>query len=434
MPDRVVSQATWRHGVTPYQWLVLLVAWLGWVFDSMDAMIYALVLHPALHELLQAASGGAMVSDADIGWYGGLIFSIFLIGWAIGGVMFGVMADYFGRTKTLIVTILIYAVFTGLAALSQDWWHLAVYRFLTALGIGGEWAAGASLVAEVWPEDKRAKAAGILQSAWAAGFFLASAFYLFLRDYSWRVLFVVGVLPALVALLVRLWVKEPERWVEAHSQELQSGAIRRVKLLELFKGDLLRPTCVGASLAFVAVFGLWGATNWTPTLIRALPDMQGLQAAEIKSYVVYATMMLNVGALIGYFSFGPLADRFGRRPIFALMCAGSLLMVPITFSVPHAYVHVLILLPLLGFFNNGIFSGFPIYLPELYPTRIRATGAGFCFNAGRVLAAVGPFLTGVLVTELGSFGSAASAVALIYLVGLAILPFAPETRGRPLPD
>lgn len=427
-------QVSWHHGVTPYQWRVLLVAWLGWVFDSMDAMIYALVLHPALHDLLQGASGGAPVSDGEIGWYGGIIFSIFLIGWAVGGVLFGMAADYVGRTKTLIATILVYAVFTGLAALSQDWWHLAIYRFLTALGIGGEWAAGASLVAEVWPEEKRAKAAGVLQSAWAVGFFFAAACYLLLQDHSWRVLFLVGVVPALVALLVRLWVKEPERWVKAHTQELQSGMVRRVKLLELFEGDLRRPTWVGSSLAFVAVFGLWGATNWTPTLIRALPDMQGLQAAELKRYVVYATMLLNVGALVGYLSFGPLADRFGRRPIFALMCAGSFVMVPVVFLTPHAYAHILFLLPLLGFFNNGIFSGFPIYLPELYPTRIRATGSGFCFNAGRVLASAGPFLTGFLVAALGSFGRAASAVALIYLVGLAVLPFAPETRGKPLPD
>lgn len=425
---------SWREGVTPYQWRVLIAAWLGWVFDSMDSMIYALVLHPALHDLLQPNSGGAAVSDGAIGWYGGIIFSIFLVGWAIGGVLFGVAADHFGRTRTLVVTILIYALFTGLAALSQDWWHLAIYRFLTALGIGGEWAAGAALVAEVWPEEKRAKAAGILQSAWAVGFFLAAAWYLLLQDYSWRVLFVVGILPALAAVLVRLWVKEPDRWVNARAQERQSGADRHPKIPELFQGRLRRATWVGSALAFVAVFGLWGATNWTPTLVRALPDMAGLPEAQLKRAVFYATMALNLGALAGYLSFGPLADRFGRRPAFALMCAGSLVMVPVTFLAPHAYVHVLLLLPLLGFFNNGIFSGFPIYLPELYPTRLRATGAGFCFNAGRVLASLGPFVTGFLVTALGSFGRAASAVALIYLVGLAILPFAPETRGTPLPE
>ncbi len=410
------------------------MAWLGWVFDSMDATIYAIVLHPALHDLLHAGPGGAPVSDGDIGKYGGIIFSIFLIGWAIGGVLFGVAADYFGRTKTLIITILVYAVFTGLAALSETWWHLALYRFLTALGVGGEWAAGAAIVAEVWPEEKRAKAAGILQSAWAVGFFLAAAFNLLLRGYGWRVLFVVGVAPALVALLVRLWVKEPERWVKAHAQEIQSGSLRGVKLPELFRGDLLRPTLVGSGLAFAAVFGLWGATNWTATLVRRLPDMKGLDAATVATNVSYAIMWLNAGALAGYLCFGPLADRFGRRPVFALMCVGSLVVLPVIFLVPRPYEQVLLLLPLLGFFNNGIFSGFPIYLPELYPTRIRATGAGFCFNAGRVLAAVGPFLTGYLEQSLGSLGRAASAIALIYLVGLAILPFAPETRGKPLPD
>lgn len=429
-----MNQTSWHHGVTRYQWLVLLVAWLGWVFDSMDATIYAIVLHPALEELLRTSVADGPVSHEVIGWYGGLIFSIFLIGWAVGGVLFGIVADYFGRTKTLIITILVYSLFTGLAALSDTWWHLAIYRFVTALGIGGEWAAGAVIVAEVWPEEKRAKAAGILQSAWAAGFFLAATFNLLLRGYGWRILFVMGILPAVVALMVRLWVKESERWVKSRAQELLSGAGRRVKLLDLFQGNLRRPTLVGSLLAFVAVFGLWGATNWVPTLVRELPDLQGLDRAVQSAYVSYAIMALNLGALVGYFCFGPLADRFGRRPIFALMCAGSLVMLPITFLTPLAYAQVLLLLPVLGFFNNGIFSGFPIYLPELYPTSLRATGAGLCFNAGRILASTGPFLTGFLVTSLGSFGRAASTVALIYLVGLAVLPFAPETRGQPLPD
>ena len=428
-----MPRTSWRHGVSRYQWLVLLVAWLGWVFDSMDATIYAIVLHPALHDLLKT-SPLAQVSSEVIGWYGGIIFSIFLIGWAIGGIAFGMIADYIGRTKTLILTILIYAVFTGMAALSETWWQLALYRFLTALGIGGEWAAGAAIVAEVWPEDKRAKAAAVLQSAWAVGFFIAASVSLLMRDSGWRLFFVIGIAPAVVALFVRLWVKEPERWLKAHEQELRSGELRVVKLAQLFEGDLRRSTLVGSGLAFVAVFGLWGATNWTPTLIRQLPDMEGLDAQIITSSVGYAIMALNAGALVGYLSFGPLADRFGRRAAFALMCTGSLVMLPVTFLTPRKYEHVLLLLPLLGFFNNGIFSGFPIYLPELYPTRIRATGAGFCFNAGRVLASMGPFLTGFLVVALGSFGRAASAIALIYLLGLLILPFAPETRGRPLPQ
>jgi len=428
-----VQATAWHHGVTRYQWLVLFVAWLGWVFDAMDATIYALVLHPALHDLLVAPPGGVASQEA-IAWYGGIIFSIFLLGWAVGGVLFGILADRFGRTKTLVFTILIYAVFTGLAALSATWWQLGIFRFLTALGIGGEWAAGAALVAEVWPEDKRTRAAGLLQSAWAAGFLIAAVVNLLMREHGWRPIFVVGVAPAVVALFVRLWVKEPDRWIAAHELERRPGATRARKLPELFKPELLRSTLAGSGLAFVAVFGLWGATNWTPTLVRSLPGLQGLSPAALTGYVSYATMMLNAGALAGYLSFGPLADRFGRRAAFALMCAGSLVMLPLTFLTPHSYVHLLLLLPWLGFFNNGIFSGFPIYLPELYPTRVRATGAGFCFNIGRVLASTGPFLTGFLVTALGGFGRAASAIALIYVVGLLILPFAPETKGRPLPE
>ena len=420
-PDR-----SWFHGVTSYQWLVLFVAWLGWVFDAMDATIYAVVLHPALHELLHTSGGPAAAER--IGWYGGIIFSIFLIGWAIGGIAFGIAADRFGRTKVLMATIMIYAVFTGAAALAQDWWHLAVYRFLTALGIGGEWAAGAAMVAETWPEDKRAKAAGVLQSAWAVGFFLAAGCNLAFTDtYGWRGLFVIGILPAFVALLVRWWVKEPDRWTHAHADRI-------IPLSAIFEGDLKRATLVGSALAFVAVFGLWGSTNWAPTLVRELPEFEGADAATLTKAVSYAIMALNAGAVFGYLGFGPLADRFGRRPVFAFMCVGSLFMLPAAYLLPTHYAGFLMLLPILGFFNNGIFSGFPIYLPELYPTRLRATGAGFCFNAGRILASISPFLTGWLVTTLGTFGRAASTVALIYLVGLGVLWFAPETKGRPLKD
>jgi MFS family permease len=386
-----------------------------------------------LHDLLASGQGGSVSSEA-IGLYGGIILSIFLIGWAVGGVVFGVVADRWGRTRTLAVTILIYAIFTGMAALAGSWWELAIYRFLTALGIGGEWAAGAALVAEVWPEEKRAKAAGVLQSAWAAGFLIAAGVTMMLRHHGWRPVFIVGVAPALGAVVVRLWVKEPERWSKVRESGAGAKPRRVAEIRELFHSDLRRGTLVGAGLAFVAVFGLWGATNWTPTLVRSLPELRGKDAAALASLVSFATISLNVGSLGGYLCFGPLADRWGRRSAFAVMCLGSLVMLPITFVTPHSYSQVLLLLPILGFFNNGIFSGFPIYLPELYPTRIRATGAGFCFNAGRVLASTGPALTGLLVGLLGSFGRAASAVALIYFFGLFILRFAPETKGRPLPQ
>jgi MFS family permease len=405
-----------------YQLVVLAVAWLGWTFDSMDATIYSLVLTPALRELLVPGA-----SPEAVGWYGGIIFSVFIAGWALGGVAFGIAADYLGRARTLVITILIYAVFTGMAGFSHTWWQLAVYRFLTALGIGGEWAAGATLVAEVWPESLRVKSAGLLQSAWGAGYFIAAGLSFLLAGQSWRVMFFVGILPAIVALVARLKVREPERWTA-----VREPATRRFTFLDLFAPEYRRDTAVGSGLAFVAVFGLRGATNWTPSLIREMLEPRHLDAATVTRWASYAVMSLNAGAILGYLLFPVLAEKVGRRPAFALALIGSAASLPATFLAVHSYESVLLMLPVLGLFTNGIFSGFPIYLPELFPTRIRATGSGFCFNAGRILAAAGPFLTGYLILHLGSFARAASSIALIYVAGLLILPFARETRGRAL--
>lgn len=410
----------WRE-LTKYQWLVLAVAWLGWVFDSMDALIYSLVLTPALRELL-----GKQATPADIGWHGGLILAVFLVGWAVGGILFGIVADRFGRARALVITILVYAIFTGMAGTARSWEELMLYRFLTALGIGGEWAAGATLVAEVLPNSLRVQAAGVLQSAWAVGYFLAAGLYLLLSHYGWRVMFFVGIAPAFVALIARIKVREPERWQQEREKRPKTFLIA-----ELFVPGRRRDTIVGSTLAFVAVFGLWGATNWTPSLIGEMLG-PGASAAIVARKISYAVMWLNVGALAGYLAFPVLAERVGRRGAFAFMLIGAAASLPATFLLTNSYTTTLLVIPLLGFFTNGIFSGFPIYLPELYPTRIRATGAGFCFNAGRILAASGPFLTGLLVAQFGSYARAASAVAAVYLIGIMALFFARETKGMPL--
>ncbi|MGB9606673.1 MAG: MFS transporter, partial [Bryobacteraceae bacterium] len=278
---RATSEGPGLRDLSGYQYLVLAAAWMGWIFDSMDATIYALVMMPALRELL-----GPHGATQDIGWYGGIIFSIFLVGWALGGILFGILADYLGRARTMAITILIYAVFTGAAGFSHSWGELALYRFLTALGIGGEWAAGATLVAEVWPESLRVKGAGVLQSAWGCGYFLGAGIYSLLAAQSWRVMFYVGVIPAFVALLVRLKVREPERWI-ATRQALRE---RGFTLLELFRESTRRDTLVGSALAFVAVFGLWGATNWTPTLVRELLQGSALDEAALGRKVSLAVM------------------------------------------------------------------------------------------------------------------------------------------------
>jgi MFS family permease len=420
--DRVRKPASPWKQLTGYQWLVLLVAWLGWVFDSMDAMIYAQVMTPALKELL--ATHG---STRNIGWYGGIIFSIFIVGWALGGILFGILADYLGRSRTLAITILVYAAFTALAGFSHTWWELAIYRFLTALGVGGEWAAGATLVAEVWPESLRVKGAGLLQSAWGFGFFLAAGINLLLSSFSWRVMFFVGIIPALVAVVITVKVHEPERWASLHRQAKLPSS-ERLTILALFSPETRRDTLVGTSLAFVAVFGLWGATNWTPSLITELLRPQHLDAITTARKVSFAVMSLNGGAILGYLVAPLIAEWWGRRAMFLLLMLGAALSLPVTFLIPTSVSTAMWLLPFLGFFSNGIFSGFPVYFPEIFPTRIRATGAGFCFNAGRVFAASGPFLTGYLVLHLGTFARAASLIALIYVLGLLVLPFARETR------
>lgn len=415
------TRAGWRD-VTRYQWLVLFVAYLGWMFDSMDSTLYVLVLSPALRDLLgRGATGG------DVAQYGGLILSLFLIGWALGGVLFGILADRLGRTRTLIYTILIYAIFTGLAAVSQTWWQLGLFRFFTALGVGGEWAAGAALVAETWPERLRVWGECVLHSAWATGFFAAAVANYFVGGYGWRWVFVLGILPAFLVLWIRRRVREPEMW--ARVRETQPV---RPRLRELFSPELRRRSATAATMAFVAVFGLWGVTYWTPVLIREV--LAGRTEQQLSHAVSVAAMALNAGALVGYLGVAPITLHLGRRLTFFLMFFGGLVMALVIYLGGWGYGGLLWLFPLLGFFTNGVFSGFAVYLPELYPTRLRTTGAGFCFNVGRSLASAGPFLTGTLTATLGSFRHAAAMASLIYVVGMAVLPFSVETHRQRLQE
>jgi len=436
----------WFSVITRQQWLVLLAAWIGWVFDSMDSTIYAMVMPSSLRDLL-----GHAASKADIASRGGIILAIFLVGWAIGGTLFGTLADYFGRSRTLAISILVYAVFTGVAALSQSWEQLAFFRFLTALGIGGEWAAGSALVAESFPDKYRTKVLSIMQSAWGAGFFLAALVNLLIVPLAsahqftpWRAVLMIGIFPALFAAYVREKVNEPEKWliIKRERENLKlSGTTSAVSkhltvltLKQIFWPKLRRDTIVGTLLAFSATFGLWAVTNWTPTFVEELLRVHQTSEYIISNYKSYAIMALNTGAILGYVMFGPLADRIGRKKAFLFFFLGSLLLAPYIFYNVTNYSTLLLLLPVLGFFNNGIFSGFPIYLAELYPTRLRATGQGFCFNFGRILAATGPLLTGFLVSSLGSYAKAVTVVSMIYFVGIITLFWAKETKGKPLPD
>lgn len=425
-----VRSSSWLKEVSRYQWLVLLVAWLGWVFDSMDGTLYSMVQRPAMTELVGQGATAAH--------YSSIVFSVTLIGWAIGGIAFGIIADYIGRTKALVVTILIYSLFTGLSAAADTWWQLAAFRFITGLGLGGEWAAGAALVAEVWPDRLRAKAGAILQSAAAFGYFFAALINLNVGIHSWRYVFIVGAAPALFVLIIRSIVKEPESWIEVRDRrrlaraEVDKSAqteFQTFTLKQLFNEKHRHDTITASILAFTVLLALWGATMWIPPAISEAARAEGASLEVESAKASYGVMLLNGGSLFGYLLFGPLADRFGRRPTFLFYFLGGVIIFPATFLLTSSVTQIFILLPVVGFFTLGITSGFPIYLPELFPTHIRTTGVGFAYNFGRIFTAAGVLLTGQLVGLLGSTAKAASAVSLVYILGIFVLIFARETRG-----
>lgn len=412
-------ETKWYQELTPYQWRVLLCACLGWALDIMDGYLYAIILFPAMSDLLGSTE------SAVIGWYGGIVLSIFMIGWALGGLIFGPIADRYGRAKTMAITILIYAAFTGLCAIAGSWQELALYRFLTGLGIGGEWAAGAALIAETWPAKSRAKAAGIMQASGGIGFFLAIALYLFIGPYGWRWVFALGILPAIVAFYIRHSLEEPERWRKAAKQTGNPFAA-------LFAAASRRDLLVATGLAVVATFGYQGAIQWVPSWIAAMLHAQGRRAVIPQVSLITAT--LTTGGIIGCLCLPLIADRWGRKPALFIYFFGALLSVPTTFLFADEFTEAVIASPVMGFFAAGVTSGFAIYFPELFPTAIRATAQGFCFNFARFFSAAGPLLAGMLASAHGSFAPAIATIGSIYVIGLIILIFARETKGQALPE
>jgi MFS family permease len=413
-----MSEPKWYQELTPYQWRVLVCACLGWALDIMDGYLYAIVLFPSMSDLLRTTE------SAVIGWYGGIVLSIFMIGWALGGLVFGVLADRYGRAKTMAITILIYAGFTGLCGIASSWQELACYRFMTGLGIGGEWAAGAALIAESWPEKSRAKAAGIMQASGGIGFFLASLLYLFIGPYGWRWVFALGVLPALVAFYIRHSLEEPERWIKAKSSKNPYSV--------LFRGAMRRDVLVGTGLAVIATFGYQGAIQWVPSWVSAMLHAQGSKSAIPQVSLI--TAVLNFGGMIGCLCFPFIADRWGRKGALLTYFLGAFIFVPTIFFIAENFFQALVVSPLMGFFAAGVFTGFAIYFPELFPTRVRATAQGFCYNFARFFSAVAPFAVGAIVSAYGSFAPAIAIVGLVYLLGLIVLIYARETKGRALPD
>ncbi len=425
----------WFKGLTGYHWLVLVVASLGWAFDTMDQWIFNLAKGPAIADLLGLQTGAPQVSRL-VGW----ATAIFILGWATGGFVFGMVGDKLGRTRTMMITVGMYAVFTGLSGLAQDATTFIILRFLTGLGIGGEFAAGAALVAEVFPDRSRATALGVMQACSALGNITAGVVDLVVHQYAvtypaWRIMFLVGITPALLTVVLRFFVREPERWHQAREAAL-AGAKGLGALPELFRDRVLRGrTLVGVGLASVGVIGFWGIGVFSPELFRHA--LNPLDLAEMHKSVEQqksiCVIMQQVGAFFGILAWTWVAQRVGRRRAFALAFLACLVVVPLCFHCTTSFITGLIWFPLLGFVVTSLFGGYAIYFPELYPTRLRATGTGFCYNVARYISVIGPIAFGSLAASVG-FKWAATIISVVFVFGLLVLIWAPETHGKPLPE
>jgi MFS family permease len=429
----------WTEGLTWYHWLVLAIACCGWMFDTMDQWLYVQAKTPALTELVKIvhksdpAFTSEMVKKETDDWVG-IAQTCLIIGWAVGGLFFGMVGDRLGRTRTMSVTILIYAAGTGLSGLAQSPIQFIILRFITGLGVGGEFAAGASLVAETFPAHARVMALSIVQAMSAVGNIMAGVIYFYVGanpEWGWRWVFAVGVIPAFLVGIIQLFIKEPEAWNKSKSAGEEMGNI-----LRLFQEPtLLRSTLVGVSLAAVGVVGFWGIGTWSAELIRGALNPDNLDAlkAGVDKKMSLCIMAQNAGGFFGVMAYSWVAQRFGRRHGFLVAFLACLVVVPLTFHFTRSFASALFLFPIMGFCLLMIFGGYAVYFPELFPTRLRATGVGFSYNVARFLAAAAPFAFGIIKRDHG-IQAAALALSSIFILAMFILPFAPETKDKPLPE
>ncbi|MCP3719589.1 MFS transporter [Paraburkholderia sp. CNPSo 3281] len=406
-------------------------AWAGWTLDGMDSFIYALVLTPALTELLPRS--GYEASAANIGLAGSILFALFLVGWGLSFI-WGPLADRFGRTRVLAGTIFMFAIFTGLSATAQSVWALAIYRFLAGVGIGGEWALAGTYVAESWPEDRRKMGAGYLQTGYYAGFFIAAALnYTVGVHFGWRAMFLTGAVPVVVAILVLTRVEEPATWQKSEASHVHRGR----PLREIF-GDVYRlRTVVACALLTIAIIGLWAGAVYEPSAVIQLATKAGANKAEAIRTASIATGILSIGTILGCLALQPMAERIGRKWTLAVYFTGMAVTIAASFGwafyLENGLVPFIALLFVLGFFG-GNFALFSLWLPEQFETRVRATAFAFCTSFGRFVGAGVNFLLGAAVLRMHTLGVPVALTALAFVLGLLIIPFAPETKGQTLPS
>jgi MFS family permease len=409
-------------------------AWGGWALDGMDSFIYALVMVPALRELLPRS--GIPATPENLGFYGGALFALFLVGWGLS-LLWGPVADRFGRVKTLMLTIACYSLFTFLGAVATSVWPLAAFRLLAGVGIGGEWSMGGTFVAEEWPEDRRKMAAGAMHTGYYFGIFLAAiANYTIGARWGWRAMFAVGGTPALLVAFIRYGVSEPKRWQSRRAGEGRAWTMGRAFRM-LFSPAFRRRTVLNSVYILVSIIGLWAGSVYVPSAVTFLAARAGYDGAAAARLASFATMLLSAGTILGCLALPPLAERLGRRMTlgvyFLLMLAFILLGFGYVFYLAHdALRWFLVCLFFLGV-GGANFAMYTLWLPEQYPTECRASAFAFTTSVGRFVGAGVTFLVGAGVAHFHTIGIPVALTSAAFLAGLLLLPFGEETRGRPLP-
>jgi MFS family permease len=434
------GQLGFVRGFTRYQWLVFFVVWAGWSLDATDFGLFSLVLRPALTELL-----GGQPTIAEIGRVGGLLSTVGLLGWALGGFLFGIIADYIGRVRALAVSILIYSVFTGLQGLSHSALELGIYRFFAGVGTGAEIIVGIPLVAEAFAEGHRAKILGVMMTGGAMGSIIGGQIYALIGGYGWRWVFFVGVAPALLLLLIRRGMVEPEHFqavrerrraltTVARAASAEDREFLRFVPLQLFNKDLRFNTFVGLLFALGTLLAIWTTVIWLPTIQSLMLEKEGIKGAAAAPIIGRNMMLWGIGGIFGYACFGFIADLIGRRPAVAFYNTGTLVLGLTLFLAVDSMAPYPYLLLIYGFFVLGVFSGHAVYIPELFPTHVRATAVSFCNGGARVITSFGPLVAGLLAAPFGgNFNKPAALMTCFALLSIYAMYLGRETRADPLP-
>ena len=434
------GQLGFVRGFTRYQWLVFFVVWAGWSLDATDFGLFSLVLRPALTELL-----GGQPTIAEIGRVGGLLSTVGLLGWAFGGFLFGIIADYIGRVRALALSILIYSVFTGLQGLSHSPLELGIYRFFAGVGTGAEIIVGIPLVAEAFAEVHRAKILGVMMTGGAMGSIIGGQVYALIGGFGWRYVFFAGIGPALLLLLIRRGMVEPEHFqavrerrralaTEALAARAEDREFLRFVPLQLFNKELRFNTFVGLLFALGTLLAIWTTVIWLPTIQSLMLEKEGIKGAAAAPIIGRNMMLWGIGGIFGYACFGFIADLIGRRPTVAFYNVGTLvlgltLFLAVSTMAPYPY-----LLLIYGFFVLGVFSGHAVYIPELFPTHVRATAVSFCNGGARVITSFGPLVAGLLAAPFGgNFNKPAALMTCFALLSIYSMYLGRETRADPLP-